>query len=196
MPWKTRTWRLPPFHNSLGSSVKRTWIQTRVSHVTAAAEEPDSLHYCSENSKMWWVINTLNLGNFREGNEKPDLVNICSWVKHCARKQNVQQHPSILTLVSSFLLENSQEGRRLPIVPVAVVLRWASLARPNVRSCAKTPPATKSLTTHWGPVFSTEESKVRKTFKYHSSQVNHQRPCLWYSWKVIVVSICYIHLPK
>lgn len=51
--------------------------------------------------------------------------------KALSRKRNMLQRPSILTSGSSFLLENSQGGRRLSIIPAAVVLRWTLLARPT-----------------------------------------------------------------
>lgn len=120
-------------------------------------------------SQSVMIINTLNLGNFREGNEKADLANNQSWVRHCARKHNAEPCPSILTSGRSFWLENSQRGRRLPIDHSGSGTQVSLACQANARSCAKAPPAIKSMTTPGGPVFSTKEPRVKKMFKHHSS---------------------------
>lgn len=143
------------------------------------------------------IINTPNLGNFREGNEKADLANNQSWVRHCARKRNAEPCPSILTSGRSFWLENSQQGRRLPIDHSGSGSQVSLTCQANARSCAKAAPATKSMTTPGGPVFSTKEPRVRKMFKHHSSQVTTKGRAFDILEKLRAVSrVTYIYLNK
>lgn len=86
-------------------------------HIMSLLQQKNLIHFtvARKITKCDDYKNTLNLGNFREGNEKADLANNQSWVRHCARKRNAEPCPSILTSGHSFWLENSQRGRRLPI---------------------------------------------------------------------------------